>query len=311
MTAKDIRSYLHLAAWHGIACLFIVSCGGATPSGGTIDGAKAGDLARNEDSTTATDPNGPGDVVGLKDDTSGVHIYTRRFRRRESDACTNPPGGPIDKVIERANNVPFWTYIGAVAAELVSFKAGDPGEVSGNPVDDTPQLVFQGLTIADDFQPVVSGEDGEKNFDAGTGGTITLRLSDNQVIYADGRAATGVMSTTATDPKIALDGSEIILFEDAELSGYTVTVHGPTQEVSFAVEDHQNDVNEGDYGDDTMLAIDLDTLAGWSDQHVERITITDDGIDQGAWGLCAQASIDTSLELDAVAIRNDVIGPVR
>jgi hypothetical protein len=57
-----------------------------------------------------------------------------------------------------------------------------------------------------------------------------------------------------------------------------------------------------------MTAIDLDTLSGWRDPYVERITITDDGVSQGAVGRCAKDEIDTSLELDAVAVRRDVIG---
>ena len=60
--------------------------------------------------------------------------------------------------------------------ELVSFTPGDPAEVSGNPIDRTRAEVRSSLVRADDFQPVFSTNDGDMNFDAGTGGTITLRL---------------------------------------------------------------------------------------------------------------------------------------
>ena len=74
------------------------------------------------------------------------------------------------------------------------------------------------------------------------------------------------------------------------------------------IDDYQNDVKEGDHGDDTMLAIDLDNLEGWTDPYVETITVTDDGISQNAWGRCSQGPIDTSVELDGVAVRNDALG---
>lgn len=246
--------------------------------------------------------------VGLADDTSGVFLYTRRFRRNVNGECIHPPPDDIDQTFVAADGLPLWTYVGDSEDELVSFEPGDPAEVSGNPIDDTRALVLPALRSADDFRPVFSTNDGEKNFDAGTGGTITLRPPGGKVIRPDGKRAQGKMLTSSDDPAALLDGSEIFVFEDAEFSGYTVTLTGPTQTVEIALEDYQNDVVDGGFGDDTMLAIDLDTLAGFTAPYIQTITITDDGVSQGAKGRCAGDDIDTSLELDAVAVRLDVLG---
>lgn len=244
--------------------------------------------------------------LGLADETPGAWIYTRRYRVNEDGECTHPPPDPIDATFTHANKKGLWTYVGDDDEELVSFTPGDPAEVSGNPIDTTRELVKSALVRADDFQPVFSTNDGDMNFDAGTGGSVTLRLADGKVIRPDGRKATGSMADGAGSPAERLDGCEILIFEDAEFSGFTVELIGPTQTRSVSLTDYQNDVRAGGFGDDTMTAIDLDTL-GWTDPHVEQIKITDDGVTRGARGRCANDEIDTSLELDAVAVRLDTI----
>ncbi|MBS7652253.1 hypothetical protein KEJ13_03875, partial [Candidatus Bathyarchaeota archaeon] len=106
---------------------------------------------------------------------------------------------------------------------------------------------------------------------------------------------------SGVDPEVALGGFEIFIFEDAELSGFNCTLHlksGAT--ITFTIDDRQ--VNPATpYGaDDTLIAIDLDSLPGFNPlvDRVVAITITDDGISHTppTYG-------DTTLELDAVATR--------
>jgi hypothetical protein len=190
-------------------------------------------------------------------------------------------------------------------SEIIAFTPGDEAEVSGNPIDRERAQLLTALASPDDFQPVFSTNDGDMNFDAGTGGSITLALQGGKVIRPDGRRASGAMGATSGSES-PLDGNEIFIFEDAEFSGFSVELFGPTQTLTVRLADYANDVVPDGFGDDTMTALDLDAL-GWTDPYVERMRITDDGVTQGARGRCANDEIDTSLELDAVAVRLDVV----
>jgi len=134
------------------------------------------------------------------------------------------------------------------------------------------------------------------------------------MIVADGVVSTGAMMTVAGAPVSNLDGAEIFIFEDGELSGFSITLESQAgATITIAVDDYQIDPNTFTGADDPMMAIDLDSLPGWGAAAVTRITIADDNTPVANPGLTNCASPiagDTSLEVDAVVARADVLVPL-
>jgi hypothetical protein len=230
-------------------------------------------------------------ITGTQDDTPGVWLFS---------AGTDVPGGqPTDDIVGNAISAGILTLLGDQAGEIVAFSAGPPDTGEG-PRDTTIDLVVQGLRAIDDFGLIEEPDDPSSNFDAGIGGWV--KLGNFGEIRADGVVATGTIGPeSGVDPEVALGGFEIFIFEDAELSGFNCTLHlksGAT--ITFTIADRQvNPPTEGG-ADDTLIAIDLDSIPGFNraTDRVVAITITDDGISQ-----TGTTYGDTTLELDAVATR--------
>jgi hypothetical protein len=230
-------------------------------------------------------------ITGTRDDTTGVWLFS---------AGTDVPGGqPTDEIVGNAINASILTLLGDQAEEILDFSAGppDPGE---DPSDTTKNKVVEGLSAIDDFGLIGRTVDDRANFDAGSGGWAML--GNFGEIRADGVVATGTIGPeSGVDPELALGGFEIFIFEDAELSGFNCTLHlksGAT--ITFTIADRQVDPPTEGGADDTLIAIDLDSIPGFNatTDRVVAITIQDDGI-----RMTGQLWPDTTLELDAVAVR--------
>ena len=104
-------------------------------------------------------------------------------------------------------------------------------------------------------------------------------------------------ASNATEAKASIDGFEIFIFEDAELSGMNVTLsNGLGLSITFSLADLQVNPPTKNYADDTLLAIDLDSLTEFDGTYIDTIRIEDDGISQ-----TSTVSGDTTLEIDAIA----------
>ncbi len=246
-------------------------------------------------------------IMGDEDpETSGVWLF--------SAGTDVPAGAPTDDIIDDARAFGILEYIGNVASEVSSFANGppegppgaDPGETAR---DNTLALVVEGLTEVDDFGFIEEGEDPTANYDAGIGGWVILSNFGN--VFADGTTSTGsIGSLTAPanqeQADEALGGFEIFIFEDATCSGYICTLYvagSSTYEIEFSIVDRQVDPDTPNSADDTLTAIDLDTLGLQPNEYVYQIKIQDDSIAMTNPG----PNEDTTLELDAVATRIGVI----
>ncbi|PDM26097.1 hypothetical protein CP083_05600 [Candidatus Bathyarchaeota archaeon B24-2] len=239
----------------------------------------------------------PGTITGSEDDTPGVWLFS-------AGTDTEPGGQPTDEIVENAIEAGIVELIGDEVEEIADFHAG-PGEPYEGERDNELSLVVEGLSAIDDFGLIEEPDDPSSNFDAGIGGWVTL--SNFGEIYADGVVATGTIGPEeGVDPEEALGGFEIFIFEDAELSGFTCTLtlkSGGT--ISFTIADRQVNPDTPNGADDTLIAIDLDSLPGFtSGDAVVAITITDDGV-----SMTEPVYGDTTLELDAVATRVSVLEP--
>ena len=245
-----------------------------------------------------------------------------------------PGGGPCDgtsgddptgPAITEAVAAGLLYFIGDVPQEVESFTTGGAGETDFNSSPD-PDIaaVNTGLTTVDDYGFIGNTGDDASNYDAGTGGDIRLSLDANDdepnapagpidLIIPDGVAATGQISDTSGGTTLNLDGSEIFIFEDAATSGMTITLLGDGDPVTINIDDYQRNPDAPGEADDTLIAIDLDTLAGFNGTYVGEIIITDDDIPTSPPGRsdCDTSQtanvIDTSLEIDAVATRTDTV----
>lgn len=240
-------------------------------------------------------------ITGTQDDTPGVWLFS-------AGTDTTPGGQPTDEIVKKAIDFGILTLLGDNAGEIVDFTAGPP-DTDEDERDTTLALVVEGLTAIDDFGLIQEGLDPSANFDAGIGGWVKL---GNFEIRADGVVATGTIgpetATTKEQAEAALGGFEIFIFEDAELSGFTCTLHlksGAT--ITFTIADRKVNPNTPGGADDTLIAIDLDSIPGFNKvtDRVVAITITDDGISMTEPPLWP----DTTLELDAVATRISTITP--
>ena len=233
-------------------------------------------------------------VWGTQDDTLGVWLF--------SAGTTVPGGAPTDDIVERAIFYALLDYVGDEAVEVYDFGWGAVEPTTGQE-DTTLAEVIVGLSAIDDFGDISNPGDDDANFDTGSGGYFEggFDPAGPFVIMADGVMATGVLgpsgATSAAEAQAALDGFEIFIFEDAELSGMTVTLsNNLTLSITFALADLQVNPPTFNYADDTLVAIDLDSLVDFDGTYIDTIRIQDDGISQ-----TSTVSGDTTLEIDAIA----------
>ena len=234
-------------------------------------------------------------ITGTPDDTPGVWMF--------SAGTTVPGGAPTDDIVERAIFYALLDYVGDEAVEVYNFGWG-PVEPTPGQEDTTLAEVIVGLSAIDDFGDISNPGDDAANFDTGSGGYFEggFDPAGSLVIMADGVKATGVLgpsgATNAAEAKAALDGFEIFIFEDAELSGMIITLSNKLGlSITFSLADLQVNPPTYNYADDTLIAIDLDTLRGFDGSFIDTIRIQDDGISQSS-----TVSGDTTLEIDAIAI---------
>ena len=244
-------------------------------------------------------------VNGTQDDTLGVWMF--------SAGTTDPGGAPTDDIIERAVFYNLLDYIGDAAAEVYGFGWGVVEPVSGQE-DTTLAEVIKGLSFIDDFGYFANAGDDDANFDTGKGGHFLGGYDPNDpyIIVQDGVKATGVLGPSeagsAAEAEEAIKGYEIFIFEDAELSGMIITLsNSKGLSITFSIADLQ--VNPPTlYGaDDTLIAIDLDSLPLGAEVNnptsfvfIDTIRIQDDGITSpSTYG-------DTTLEIDAIAVRKSM-----
>lgn len=235
-------------------------------------------------------------VNGTQDDTLGVWLF--------SAGTTVPGDAPTDDIVERALFYSLLDLIGDEAVEVYDFDWGWIEPTTGQE-DSTLAEVIVGLSAIDDFGDVSNPGDDNANFDTGSGGYFEggFDPDDAYVIVADGVVATGVLGpsevTSAERAEDALDGFEIFIFEDAELSGMTVTLSNDLGlSITISLADLQVNPPTQNYADDTLIAIDLDSLTGLDGAYVDTIRIQDDGISQ-----LSTVSGDTTLEIDAICTR--------
>jgi LPXTG-motif cell wall-anchored protein len=221
---------------------------------------------------------------------------------------TTPGGQPTDEIVNNAVAFNILLILGDVAGEVLGWASG-PNDNDEGPRDTTLAAVVEGLEEIDDFGIVLNPSDPESNYDAGSGGWVELgNIGD---IFPDGVVATGTIgpetAANPTEAEDALGGFEIFIFEDAELSGYTCVIETKSGATfTFELDDKQPgaDPTTPQGADDTLCAIDLDSLAGFNpNDPVVSIMITDDGETMVADPLWP----DTTLELDAVATRISVV----
>lgn len=237
-------------------------------------------------------------VTGTQDDTTGVWLFNA--------GTTVPAGAPTDNIIERAVFYDILDYIGNSLEEVYAFGHGSSEPTPGQE-DKTKAEIVQGLSAIDDFGYLDNAGDDAANFDTGRGGYFLggFDPDDSYVIVSDGTTATGVLgpsgATDAVKAEAAINGYEIFIFEDAELSGMIVTLsNGLGLSISFSVEDLQVNTPTRNGADDTLIAIDLDKLTEFDGTFIDTIRIEDDSVaSSSTFG-------DTTLEIDAIAIRESV-----
>ena len=160
-------------------------------------------------------------IAGTQDDTLGVWLF---------NAGTTVPGGaPTDDIIEKAIYYNLLDYIGDTTAEVYDFGWGLSEPTVGEEDTTLPEVV-EGLLAIDDFGMIANKGDDAANFDTGNEGYFEGGLDHNNAfaIFADGIVADGVIgpdnATNAQEAADAIEVYEIFIFEDAELSGMTITL---------------------------------------------------------------------------------------
>jgi hypothetical protein len=242
-------------------------------------------------------------IVGTQDDSFGVWLFNA--------GKDFPAEEPTDDIIERAIFYDLLEYIGDSAGEVYSFGWGPVEPVPGQE-DTTLAEVLEGLAAIDDFGYLANGDDDQANFDTGSGGFFFggFARDDPFVIVADGIIADGTLgpsgATSQVEAEQAIEGYEIFIFEDAELSGMIVTLSNDLGwEFTFTLNDLQVDPPTQNAADDTLIAIDLDNITGFCGSYVNAIRIEDDGIPQSRTD-----TGDTTLEIDAIVVKKSVKNPV-
>ncbi len=235
-------------------------------------------------------------IPGTQDDTFGVWLF--------SAGTTVPGGAPTDDIIESAIYYNLLDYIGDSLGEVYDFDWG-PSEPTPGTEDTTLPEVIEGLSAIDDFGMIADKADDPANFDTGSEGYFEggFDLANGQRIYADGIEADGVIgpngATNAQEAEEAIEGYEIFIFEDAELSGMIITLSNKLGlSITISLDDFQVNPPTPNNADDTMIAIDLDNMTDFDGTYIDKIRIQDDGIAQPYTG-----PGDTTLEIDAIATR--------
>jgi len=237
-------------------------------------------------------------VSGTQDDTLGVWMF--------SAGTTIPAGAPTDDIIDRAVFYNLLDYIGDTSAEVYKFGWGPIEPITGQE-DKTLAEVVRGLLAIDDFGFLANGNDDDANFDTGKNGYFVGGFDPNDpyIIVSDGTKATGVLgpsgATSAQQAEQAIDGYEIFIFEDAELSGMVISLSNRLGlNITFSIADLQVNPPTQYGADDTLVAIDLDALPSFDHTFIDTIRIKDDGITSpSTYG-------DTTLEIDAIATRKSL-----
>ncbi len=252
-------------------------------------------------------------IFGQPDDTTGVYLFSAGDSAGTPDNPTGLPGGqPTDDIVAAAIAAGTFTFIGDEDVEQFDALTG-PG--SQDSVAGTPDIeITEGLTAIDDFGFIAEGTDDTANFDLGAGGYFLGGLDPAGALWIgpDGIAADG--SIDENDPD--LGGFEVFIFEDAELSGMIITLaavwrdagNNPVSgDIVIDLLDRQIDPLTQFGADDTMIAIDLDTLpvsAGLVLERIDSIKILDDNIPMGPQhGQGGPLFGDTTVEIDAIAVR--------
>jgi len=252
-------------------------------------------------------------INGTEDDTDGVWLFSAGTSGGD---CTDPTGVPAgeqtDDIINAALDYNLF-YMGDNTFEVLNFTSGIP-EPTGAHVDTTVGEVTEGLLNISDFGLISEGDDDTGNFDAGRGGSVQVTLvndsSGNTMFIApDGVVATGQLGPPgANNPSAAEDalgGYEIFIFEDAELSGMTIRLRSLTNDINITIGDRQVNPHTSSGADDTLIAIDLDSLEGFDGTFISSITITDDNNVMTS-SPCPIYG-DTSMEIDAILSRRSVL----
>jgi len=235
-------------------------------------------------------------ITGTQDDTLGVWLF--------SAGTTVPAGAPTDDIIKSAIYYDLLEYIGDSPEEVYDFDWGLSEPTPGQE-DTTLAEVIEGLSAIDDFGMIANSGDDAANFDTGSGGYFEggFDLALAYKISPDGITADGVVGpngiTNAQEAEKAIEGYEIFIFEDAELSGMIVTLSNKLGlSITFSLADLQVDPPTPNAADDTMIAIDLDSMTEFDGTYIDEIRIQDDGITQSRTD-----TGDTTLEIDAIATR--------
>ena len=252
-------------------------------------------------------------ITGTADDTQGVWLFSAGLDGTcDADGGDGLAGGaPTDAIIEDAVTDGNLQFVGGIITEITAYTPGSTEGGSDAPDPNIADIDTEGaLDTVDDFGNLSNAEDDAANADLGGGGCITVALVHPAVIVADGMTSTGTIDTDD------LDGFDIFLFEDAELSGMIITLIGNANNCVIEITDLQVDPNTDDGADDTLIGIDLDGLTCDYGEYLTGIQICDDDVDQYAVypGACDpdenRPTGDTSVELDAVAIAESIELPV-
>lgn len=208
-------------------------------------------------------------------------------------------------------------HFGASAAQVVNVAPGGSGESGPVPmVDQTAAKMATGLANFEAFGLRGPADPDNSVASLGTGGSVTIELTDRNgdpaMVKADGHKAEGEIGQTTTQVRADLDGHEILIFENNELSGMEISLHstfiGQAPYV-ISVDDLERNPATPGGADDSLIAIDLDSLPGDAPFSVYRITITDDGVSRSGRVTCdlsqAPNLAQTAVELDAVVAIED------
>jgi len=250
-------------------------------------------------------------IVGQPDpETSGVYLFSAGESSGTPENPTGAPGGqPTDDIVAAAIAAGTFTLIGDQDAEQYDALTGPGAE---DFVVGTPDIeITNGLSAIDDFGMIAENDDDSANFDLGAGGFFLGGLDPASGLWIgpDGIVADG--SIDENDPD--LGGFELFIFEDAELSGMVITLSAAWDtgeqtilgDIVIDLVDRQVDPLTEFGADDTMIAIDLDSLPVpgtllW----IDAIRIADDDIAMGPeHGAGGPLYGDTTVELDAIAVR--------
>ncbi len=219
-----------------------------------------------------------------------------------------------DSIAEQAQMAGLFAFLGDSEEGVLAIEPGVSKEEPGSShIDEMPEEVAVGLWLIDDFGVLNSGrvDDDRANLDMGTGGQAVVALRQpTLVIVPDGVVATGALQAALSDTPTAaeidagLGGFEILIYEDADLSGMIIELIAPNQTYTITIADRQSapDMPENRVND-TLIAIDLDTLPSFDDDYIEAIRVTDDG------QVIEDESIfagETSVEVDAIVTRKQV-----